>query len=306
MATPRLIFFGNERLATGVTTTAPTLRALLEAELEIAAVVVAQNNAGTSRKPRPLEVAVLAEQHNIPVLSPDKLSEAKDELTALKADTGVLAAYGKLVPQEIINLFSNGIINIHPSLLPRHRGSTPLETVILSDETETGVSLMSLTDKLDEGPVYAQQIVPLRGDETKQALADQLSQLGANMLVTHLPRILDGSLSPTDQDPAKATYTEQITKAVSELDFTKSATELARAVRAYAGWPRSRAKLGTTEVIITAAHPSEVSGTPGTLFLADKQLGLHCSQGTLIIDKLIPAGKQEMTSTAFLAGYNLQ
>jgi methionyl-tRNA formyltransferase len=308
MANQRLVFFGNERLATGVTTTAPTLQALLTAGYDIAAVVVAQKSeTKSSRQPRPLEVAQTAEHHGIPVLSPPKLSQAKDELLAFGAEAGVLAAFGKIVPKDIIDIFPKGIVNIHPSLLPRHRGSTPIETVILRGETETGVSLMGLVSKMDAGPIYAQQIVPLRGDETKQTLTDQLSQLGSNMLITHLPKILDGSLSPQAQDESNATYTEQISKANSELDFTKPAVALAREVRAYTGWPRSRAKLGTTEVIITSAHPNnDVSGTPGKLFLADKQLGVHCAEGTLLIDSLVPAGKKEMTAAGFLAGYKLQ
>lgn len=304
MASQRLIFFGNERLATGVTTTAPTLQALITAGYEIAAVVIAQSASSSSRKPRPLEVARIAAQHGIPVIAPPKLTKAKDELMSFDAEAGILAAYGKIVPTSIIGVFPSGIINIHPSLLPKHRGSTPIETVILDGELETGVSLMGLAEKMDDGPVYAQQIVPLRGDETKQALADQLLKLGSNMLITHLPKILDGSLAPSAQDEAQATYTDKIDKNDSELDFKKPAGELEREVRAYAGWPRSRAKIGTTEVIVTAAHATSARGTLGALFINGRQLGLHCSEGTLIIDSLVPAGKKEMTGAAFLAGYN--
>lgn len=305
MANNRLVFFGNERLATGVTTTVPVLQSLIAAGYEIAAVVVAQNPTAKSRQERPLEIAAIAAQHNIPLLAPPKLSEAKDTLEAFEAAAGILVAYGKLVPTEIIDIFPRGIINIHPSLLPKHRGSAPIESVILAGEAETGVSLMELSQAMDAGPLYAQQILPLRGDEPKQYLTDQLLELGKNLLLTHLPNILDGSLKPEPQQDTKATYDERIHKAASELDFTAPASQLVRHIRAYAGWPRSRAKLGTTEVIITAAHLGEASGTPGTLWLEGPELGIHTSDGTLIIDSLIPPGKKEMTAAAFLTGYKL-
>lgn len=305
MDKPRLVFFGNERLATGVTTTAPTLQALVAAGYEVVAVVVSQSDPAQSRKARTLEIQAVAEQLGIPVTAPAKLTDIKDELAALNASAGILVAYGKLVPKEIIDIFPRGIVNIHPSLLPKRRGSTPIENTILYNEKETGVSLMQLVEEMDDGPVYAQEIVPINGDETKQALADLLLNTGKDLLIKHLPAILTGALSGNPQDKLDATYDKQIKKDVGELQATKSAAQLEREVRAYAGWPRSRLKLGTTEVIITKAHVSEVSGTVGTLWLQDRQLGVHCAEGTLIIDSLILPGKKEMSASAFLAGYPL-
>lgn len=306
MQNNRLVFFGNERLATGVTTTAPVLQALVAAGYEVAAVVVSQSNLAQSRKARNLEIQAVAERLGIPVLAPAKLVEIKEQLAAAGAVAGILVAYGKLVPKEIIDLFPGGIINIHPSLLPKRRGSTPIESVILYGEKETGVSLMQLVEQMDAGPVYAQEIVPIKGDESKQALADTLLNSGAQLLIKYLPAILDGSLQGKAQDDLDATYDKQIKKGVGELDPTKPAAQLEREIRAYAGWPRSRLTLGTTEVIITKAHvAADVNGTPGTLWLQDRELGIHCAEGTLIIDALIPPGKKEMPAQAFLAGYPL-
>ena len=299
----RILFFGNERLATGVTTAAPTLQGLIEAGYNVAAVVVAQGEIGKSRKPRQLEVAAVAEQHNIPVISPARLSEAEDDLKKFKPEAAVLVAYGKLVPESVINLFPRGIINIHPSLLPKHRGPTPIEGVILENEKETGVSLMKLVPKMDAGPVYAQQKVKFKGNETKQQMADALLALGKELLLLNLPNILNGSLLAREQDDEEASYDTKITKEDAELDFHKTAERLAREVRANLGWPRSRAMIGTTEVIVTQAHVKDFNGTAGTLWLQDQQLGVHCETGTLIIDKLIPPGKKEMPAAAFLAGY---
>ena len=301
----KILFFGNERLATGASTTAPTLQALIDAGYEVAAVIVAQNEAAASRKARPLEVAAVAEAHGVPLLSPAKLSDARDQLASFEAEAAVLVAYGKIVPQSIIDLFPSGIINIHPSLLPLHRGPTPLESVILAGEHETGVSLMQLAAKMDAGPVFAQETVLLRGDENKQSLADQLISLGKEMVIQYLPAILDGSLQPTAQDDADASYDQLITKTAGTLDFKQPAEQLQRQVRAYLGWPRSRATIGATDVIITSAHTAPKSGVAGTIWLEGAQVGVYCSEGSLIIDSLIPSGKKEMTATAFLAGYKL-
>jgi len=302
---PRLLFFGNERLATGVTTEVPVLRSLIAAGYDIAAVVIAQAEDMKSRKQRPLEVALVAQQHNIPVIAPKSLKEAEivQELASYHAIAGVLVAFGKIIPQEVIDVFPRGIINIHPSLLPRHRGSTPIESVILNYEKETGVSLMSLTAGMDTGPIYAQETVPLVGNETKQALADKLSLMGADMMIRHLPMILDGTLKHTVQDEHGASVDLRISKDNGSLDVTKPAAELEREIRAYHGWPRTKTLIGTQQVIITKAHASDIQGMAGTLWMGDKQLGIHCNEGTLIIDSLIPTGRKEMPASAFLAGY---
>lgn len=313
----KILFFGNERLATGVGTTAPALRALIEAGYEVAALVVAQNESGRSRRPRPLEVASVAAEHGIPLLAPDNLADARDELAAYGAEAAVLIAYGKIVPPELLSLFPRGIINVHPSLLPLHRGSTPIETAILEGATETGVSLMKLIEKMDAGPVFEQVKLPLAGNETKPELADRLSVMGAELLMKHLPGILDGSAAePVPQDDSAATFDPHIAKTDGTIDWSKPPERLEREIRAYAGWPRSRTNLGLTGVIITAGRAAEAaqddgdsqdSGTqetPGTLRIDGKQLAVRCGQGgLLIIDRLIPDGKREMPAEAFLAGY---
>ncbi len=298
-----ILFFGNERLATGLGTTAPTLRGLIAAGYNVAAVVVAQHEMAKSRKSRPLEVAEIVAQYNIPLLSPDKLTDAIDDLKAFGAEAAVLAAYGKILPAAILDIFPVGIINIHPSLLPLHRGSTPIESVILQADDETGVSLMRLVSEMDAGPVYAQVKLPLTGQETKQSLAEQLSQMGADLLISQLPTILDGTLKPQDQDNSQATTDPMIDKAAAQLDWQKPADRLVREIRAYAGWPRSRCMLGTQQVIITAAHVGIGAGVPGTIQLADRQIAMQCAEGVLIFDRLIPAGKKEMSAADFLLGY---
>ena len=304
----RLVFFGNERLATGVTTTAPVLQSLLAAGHEVAAIVVAQEASGQSRKQRPLEVAAIAEQHGILLLAPAKLSEISERLSSLKADAGILVAYGKLVPQSIIDIFPRGIVNLHPSLLPLHRGSIPLEATILQGDAETGVSLMQLVREMDAGPVYSQQSVVLKGDETKQTLADTLVAVGIAMLNKNLPQILDGSLQPTPQPAAGATYDQRLSKDAGVLDgaaWDQPAAAIERIVRGYAGWPRVRTTIGGISVIITAAHVTEGLGIPGSVWNEAKQFGIHAQDAVVVIDALIPAGKKEMSGRDFMLGYKL-
>jgi methionyl-tRNA formyltransferase len=301
---PKIVFFGNERLATAVTTTAPTLRAILEAGYEVAAVVI-NNETATSRKSRQLEIGAVAAEHDLPVLTPAKPADIAEQLQAYEADIGILVAYGKIVPQSIIDTFPRGIVNIHPSLLPKHRGPTPIESIILSGETESGVSLMQLQREMDAGPVYAQRTTSVPADISKQALADHMLQIGSEMLIQHLPGILGGELIPSSQDDNIATYDALLSKTDGIIDWTKPATLLEREIRAYAGWPKSLASFGNHQLIITEAAVVNTSGEAGNYVIEDKSLTVHCGVDSLRIHRVQPLNKKEMPIKAFLSGYKL-
>lgn len=298
----RLVFFGNERIATGVDTDAPHLRMLIEEGYQITA-VVAKHEPARSRKARMLEVQAVADMHHIPVLTPNKLADIKSELLGMDAEAGILIAYGKIIPESIIGLFPKGIINIHPSLLPLHRGPTPVESVILHNDVKTGVSIMALAKEMDAGPIYAQSELELMGNETKQELADILSDIGVSMLREVLPGILDGSVVALPQDHSCATYGRLVTKEDGRLDWDKSAAELEREIRAYAGWPGSTTELAGKHVVITDSVVSNIEGEAGCVVANNKELHICCNRGSLQILRLKPAGKQEMTAQAFLAGH---
>lgn len=309
-----IVFFGNERLATGVGTPTPTpvLKGLVDNGYKVKRVIVAQNYDVQSRKRRGLEIAAVARDYGIPILQLEQSLRgssdtiiSREDLRNLKADIGVLVAYGNIVPQEIIDMFPKGIVNIHPSLLPKHRGSTPIESVILNGEHITGVSLMALSAKMDAGPVYAQEKVVLIGNETKQDLVRKFTKIGRDLLLANLPAILDGSLKPQPQDDSQATYDQRITKEDGVIDWQKPALRLEREVRAYAGWPRSRTRIGDKEVVVTKAHVIKGDGEPGTIWRQGKSFGIYTAEGILLIDALIPAGKKEMSAEAFLAGYQV-
>lgn len=285
-----LIFFGNERLATGVDTEAPVLTNLIKAGYEVAALVTKQSRA-RSRSNKPLEVAKIAEANNIPIIS----SPSVDEIKKYSATLGVLVAYGRIVPQALIAAFPRGIVNIHPSLLPQYRGSTPIEQAILDGQTQTGVSLMSLAPKMDAGPVYISQELALSAVETKQALADKLLGSGGRMLLDNLDGIVNGSLEARPQDESRVSFTRPINKRDGVMDFAKTATRLEREVRAYAGWPKSRATILGHEVIVNKARIAESSD--------DGSLVQSCSEGYIEILELTAPSGRRMSGADFIRGY---
>lgn len=291
----RIVFFGNERLVSGLEhTNAPILAGLIDQGYDVVA-IVSHHSPSRSRNVRPLEVGAIAEKHNIPLLLPHSPMEIYDQLKNLNADAAILVAYGRIIPQKIIDLFPIGIINIHPSLLPKYRGPTPIETPIARGDSETGISIMQLSSGMDEGPVYTQTAIPLTPTSTKFSVYDTIAEKSASLLFSVLPNILDGSLQPTPQNHAEASYCHLLTKKDAYLDpLLQTAAEADAHIRAYLGFPGSRLTLGSVEVIITKAHVSETAA----------DLSIKFSDGRyLTIDRLKPLGKKEMPREAFLAGY---
>ena len=298
-----LVFFGNERIVTGLPTTAPTLQALISKGYAISNLVISQKDLASSRKANISEVSEVAKKHNITILSPKKLLHIKDELKAANAAAGVLVAYGKIIPQEIIDIFPAGIINIHPSLLPKHRGSTPIESAILEGDAQTGVSIMQLSSKMDAGPVFAQKTINLKGDEQKPGLARDLLNTGKDLLVNNLDQIIAGNLRPIPQDENSATYDSLIKKESGNIDVNKPAIQLEREIRAYSEWPKSRVNIGGLDVIVTTAVVVESNLKPGEILVNKDEILLGTDSDALKIIELMPLGKQKMPVKAFINGY---
>lgn len=280
---------------------------LIREGYEIEALIV-KDNPQNSRKKRESAIIALAREHNVPVITVTSKAELAESITRLTADTAILAAFGMIIDQEIIDHFAHGILNIHPSLLPKYRGTTPIETALLNGDKETGVSIMQLTSGMDSGPVFAQAIQVLAGDESKATLTDALGLLGATLLVEILPKILTGDISSTPQDESRASYTKMLTKEDSVLDFSKSAQVLEREIRAFADWPGSKTTVNDTEVTITSAYsvPSnDPTKKPGDYWIVEEAnlLALETADGYLCVQTLKPAGKSEMTAAEFINGY---
>lgn len=291
-----IVFFGNERLVSGLKKTdAPVLSGLLERGYNIKA-VISHHSDGKSRNNRELEVAQIAETHNIPVYLPNKPTDIMNELSTINADMAILVAYGRIIPQRVIDLFPKGIINIHPSLLPKYRGPTPIESAILSGDTKTGVSIMQLTAGMDSGPVYGQVEVPLTGNETKFDAYEALSQAGSGLLFELLPSIINASLQPQPQDESKATYCSLLSKNDAILDLNSlTAVEAERRIRAHLVYPKSKIVIGDNLIIVTKAHVGQEKKT---------LLDLECKDGSFLsVDEVIAPSGKTMNAEAFLRGY---
>ncbi len=294
-----VVFFGSGPVA------AESL-ALLVNDFEIEAVVT---------KPQPphhkeaAPVILLAEKIGLNVVT----ASTKTELDALfatkpfKSRLAILIDFGIIVSQNVIDAFPLGIINSHFSVLPEWRGADPITFAVLSGQASTGVSLMLLVVGMDEGPLLAYGEYELPPDITTPLLTQHLINFSHALLRDVMPKYIAGEMTPAPQTVTgrAVSYSRKLTKEDGLLDWHKPAAILEREVRAFIGWPRSRTTLGRIDVVITAAHIGDGSGTPGQVRIENKQLGVFTSDGILIIDRLIPSGKREMPASAFLSGYQL-
>ena len=296
-----IVFFGSGPVA------AASLR-LLAQDFEIEAVVT---KARPAHHRGDVPTIAAAEELGLPVLTVANAGQL-DKLFAgagrpVSSQLGILIDFGIIVSQKVIDYFPLGIINSHFSILPQWRGADPISFAILSGQPQTGVSLMQVVPALDEGPLLAYGTYDLPPAITTPELTEHLINFSHLLLQRTIPQYLSDKKpgQPQSVTGRPVSYSRKLTKTDGLIDWHKPAAELEREVRAYAGWPRSRTRLGKTDVIVTKAHVAEGTGQPGELWLKDKQLGVHAADGVLVIDSLIPAGKKEMPATAFLAGYKL-
>lgn len=286
-----LVFFGTEEFSL------TSLRALVEAGFPIIAVITKPDfRSGRGQKLTVPSVKNYALEQGIRVLQPTKLSEIIDDIRTLDRPAGVLVSYGKIIPQSIIECFTPGIINLHPSLLPKYRGPSPIESAIANSDPETGISIMQLEARMDAGPIYSQQTVLLDGTETQVSLAESLGTLGAEKLVEILPRILDGSLQPVAQTEADATYCHLLQKADALVDpAVMTARQLEASIRAHLLFPKTKLLFRDQTIIVTKAHVATKAKTP---------LDVQCQDGEfLIVDEVVAPSGKTMSAASFLNGY---
>ena len=289
---PSIIFFGTDHFSL------ISLKALIQAGYNIAAIVTKPDSkSGRGQKLSQPVVKEFAIKNQISFWQPTNPSEINEIIKCMPDDRiGVLASYGKLVPQSTIDLFKPGIINVHPSLLPKYRGPTPIESAIENGDAKTGVSIIMLTDQMDAGPVYDQAIYNLDGSETQPYLYDALAKLGADRLVKVLPDIIEGSLKPNLQDNLKAIYCSLLTKDRQWLlPDTTSAPQAERQVRAHLVYPRTKIEINSHIITITKAHVTDGYLSPLTIKCSDSKY--------LAIDELIAPSGRTMSAKAFMNGY---
>lgn len=304
---PSVVFFGSGPVA------AKSL-ALLAESFAIETVIT---------KPRPsghhgaVPVLELADKLNLPVITATNKHELTEKVlgSRFKDRVAVLIDFGIIIEQAVIDTFPLGIVNSHFSLLPEWRGADPITFAILSGQPKTGVSLMLLNDKMDEGPLLAIGEYDLPKDITTPELTEDLISLSYALIKDMLPEYMAGQIKPTTQESAatligyspKASYSRKLTKQDGIIDWAKPAQQIEREIRAFIEWPKSRTRLSDIDVIITKSHvttPYPNSGFGVVTFTANiGELAVSCGEGRLQIDQLKPVGKREMSAKEFLIGY---
>lgn len=296
----KILFFGNEKLATGTRTNLKIIHSLLNLNYQICGVILPDLNKTKSN----LEIIPFAKKHNIDLIAYSNKTKILEIAKTNNIHTAILVSFGKIISQEILNIFSNGIINIHPSLLPLHRGPTPVESFILGNESTTGTSIIKLTKEMDAGPIYVQrELENIDKFIRKQKLCDDLDNLSAELVQDNFDNIYFQKLDPVSQKGTPS-YDNLIDKNKSFLDFINfDAYYLEKLIRAYELWPRTKLNLNNTSYIITKSHVIKGSDKPGTIYLKNNSFGIFTKKDILIFDKILPAGRKEMSVSDFLRGY---
>jgi methionyl-tRNA formyltransferase len=295
----RIVFMGSPEFAI------PGLKSLAEIYSIVGVVTQPDRRAGRGRKLSQSAVKIWSSDHELPIIQPHRIKnpEAIEQLKRWNPDLIVVAAYGQILPAEVLELPTWGCLNIHASLLPRWRGAAPIQATILHGDPETGVTIMKMDSGLDTGPILSQRSTPINPEETGGQLTDRLSVIGARLLLDTIPSYLEGDIRPIEQDHAEATYAPMLKKDDGALDFEQSAEQLARQVRAYEPWPGSFLTWSETRIVVRKAHAiPDTDVKPGVITQVEGLPAVGTTQGMLVLDILQPAGRKPMPGDAFMRG----
>jgi methionyl-tRNA formyltransferase len=298
----RTVFFGSGSFAV------PVLEALAaHPQVQLVAVVTAPDRpAGRAKTHTPTPIAVFARELGVPLLQPVRVRalEAVAEIAALEPDLGVLADFGRIIPPALLDLLRLGILGVHPSLLPRHRGATPIQATIAAGDATAGVTIYRMDEGVDTGPIIAARQWPLHGSETGPELEADAARRSAELLKSTLSAVLDGTAQPVAQPVIDELPTRPLRREDARLDPERSATELERLVRAYAGWPGAFVETPDGRILVTRASTAaaQPADAPGRLVRHDGRVAMTTIDGRLVLEGVQPAGGRPMTGDAFLRG----
>lgn len=285
----------------------PSLKALKEAGYQIPLVITQPDRpAGRGKRLKPPPVKVEAQKLGLKVLQPEKVKdneELKEVLKELSPDLIVVAAYGKILPQWLLELPKYGVINVHASLLPKYRGASPIQAALLNGERETGVTIMKVIPELDAGDILSQRVVEIGQEDDAQTLHDKLAKVGAELLVETIPKFIRGEIEPRPQEASKATYCPKITKEMGRIDWERGAKEIFNMVRAFTPWPGAFTYYKGKMVKLTKVRPTEGEGKPGEIIEAGKRLVVATGKGAVEVLKIKPEGRKEISGEEFVRGY---
>jgi methionyl-tRNA formyltransferase len=297
----RTIFIGTPSFAL------PSLKALFgDSFFELLAVITQPDRpVGRNQVLVAPPVKEAALDYRIPVLQPEKISEAYDAIASLRPDIIILVAYGQIIPKKILDLPRLGCINVHGSLLPKYRGAAVIQAPIINGDQETGVTIMKMDEGLDTGPIIAQASLMLAVDETAQSLFPKIAELGAKTLLPALKRYAAGGIKLAIQDEKLASYVKMIKKDDARINWTKSAAEIERLTRAMAPWPGAWTKWQDKILKITAVDADFLKINQyqsGQVFLSGNRLVVQCGIDGLVVSRLQLEGKNELSAEEFLRG----
>jgi len=298
----RVVFMGTPDFAL------PTLERLLAQHQVVGVFTQPDREAGRGRQVSFSPVKRLALAHHLPVLQPQSLRrepETVERLRTLSPEVIVVAAYGLILPQTVLDIPAHGCLNVHASLLPKYRGAAPVAGAILGGEAETGITIMLMDAGMDTGPILTQAYTPIRPDDTTGTLETRLAHLGADLLAETLPRWLNGEIVPRPQDDSQATYTRLISKDAGQIDWHEPAELIARKVRAYHPWPGTYSTwngrwLKILKAQAIPAGPEPVP--PGKVLAYPGGIAVGTGDGWLRLEVVQLAGKRAMDVQAFARG----
>ena len=301
-----VVFFGTPQFAV------PTLRRLLDSPHSIAGVVTQPDRPrGRGHKVTHAPVKALSVERRLPVFQPDRLKppDVAETLRAWRPDLGVVAAYGRIIPEHLLTIPRFGMINVHASLLPKYRGAAPVHRAVINGDRETGVTIMRVVKELDAGGMFAKVTRPIDPDETSDVVESELAEIGADLLVTVVDQIAAGNAQEEPQDDAQATYAPRLTKEEGLVDWTQSATHIHNQIRGLYPWPHAYTYLNGQRLILLRSAMLTSGGVdrvPGTIVEVTSD-AIHVATGDaeLRIVEVQPEGRRAMHVHDFVLGHRL-
>jgi methionyl-tRNA formyltransferase len=301
----RIVLFGTSAFAV------PVLKAVAASGHDIVRCISQPDRPqGRGLKPQPSPVKLAAQRVGCPCEEPADLRETGEALRQLRPDAGVVVAYGRLIPRELFTVPRLGMLGVHPSLLPRYRGASPMAWAILRGESVTGVTTFRLDDRLDAGDIAMQVTEPIQSHDTSATLSQRLAARGGDLLVETLTGLERGAVTFRLQDEQLATYARKLSKEDGRVDWTRAAVELDRLIRAMVPWPGSSTTWRGESLklwSVTTGNDSMASGSPGQILAVDREgIVVATGAGQVIVRELQLAGARRMSVREFLAGHDLR
>lgn len=294
-----IVFMGTPDFAV------PTLKALIEHHDVIGVVTQPDRPAGRGGKVRLSPIKEVALEHDIPIFQPVRIrkAEAIEELRQWEADAYVVAAFGQILPQSLLDIPQYGSINVHASLLPRWRGAAPIHAAIRAGDEETGITIMVMDAGLDTGPMLSKRAIPIAADETGQSLHDKLAILGGELLIETLPTYFSGELQPQPQPETGITYSPQIKKEEGNINWEDDAQAIERLVRAFTPWPGTFTQWNSTQLKIHAGEVAEGALAVGQVGELEGRIAIGTGHGIFLPTVVQLAGKKRTDIDSFINGY---